>query len=138
MDKVKQFLEVARKHHFWILCGVVALVGLIVMVMATGKLSAQFKTWDSDIKAKLNSVQGITAPHPNQDWNDGMSKNTAAARESVRASWTTLYQHEVDNIFKWPDALGKDFLNDIAKVEEGKKADLDRNLREHYQSFVDR
>ena len=43
MDKVKHFLELARKHHFWILCGVSAVVGLIVWYMSTSQLDTEFK-----------------------------------------------------------------------------------------------
>jgi hypothetical protein len=136
MDKVKHYLEVARKHHFWILCGVAAMVAVIVWMMATNKLAAEFKTREGEIKSQLSALKGINAPHPNETWTTGMEKTTADARESVRSAWTLLYQDQKEKIFKWPAVLGEDFLKAIARVEDGKDAYLKQNLRERYLNRV--
>ena len=57
MDKVKHFLELARKHHFWILCGVSAVVGLIVWYMSTSQLDTEFKADQGKI---VGVKQGLT------------------------------------------------------------------------------
>ncbi len=44
MDKLKPFLAGLRKHHFWILCGMVILIGLGIWKVATADLGAQFDT----------------------------------------------------------------------------------------------
>ncbi len=136
MDKVKQYLEVARKHHFWILCGIVALAGMIAWMMSTGKLAAEFKVREGEIKSQLSALQGITSPHANETWNTGIEKTTSESRENVRSSWTLLYEDQVKNIYKWPESLNKDFLTAIAKVEAGKQAHLENRFRERYQNMV--
>ncbi|MCC7085347.1 MAG: hypothetical protein IT427_10105 [Pirellulales bacterium] len=132
MDKVKQFLVVAGKHHFWILCGVAALIGLVVQMMASGKLSAETKARRDQIKSKYEAVKSISADHPNDDWNAGIGKKTGETQTSISTAWAALYEKQKQQVFVWPKSLRKDFLDGIAKVEEGKQADLKLFLRDYY------
>jgi hypothetical protein len=137
MDKVKQFLEVARKHHFWILCGVAALVGLLVLMTSSGRLTAETTARKKEIEDNHRAVKDSPAKSPNETWTTGMGANTTAAREHVRSAWTNEYDKQKQGIFIWPkEVLGEDFIKDIASVEEGKKADLDTVLRERYLRTV--
>lgn len=136
MDKVKHFLEVARKHHFWILCGLAALVGLIVMTISSGKLTAETEQRVKDIDVKLKAVTGITAPTPNESWQTGMTANANEARKSVGLTWTDVFGQQKREIFVWPTELGKDFIDEITKVENGKQAQMKPELRIRYLNQV--
>ncbi len=135
MDKVKHFLELARKHHFWILCGVSAVVGLIVWYMSTSQLDTEFKADQSKI-AGVKSGLNISGEQPHSDWPDGMAGETKKVRESVWKAWNELYQNQKDNVFVWPTKLLKpEFLTAAASLE-GDKPTLPREWREYYQSAV--
>jgi hypothetical protein len=136
MDKVKHFLEVARKHHFWILCGVAAIIGLVVLSMASGKLTAQTKERKDKIDQKLKAVTGITAPTPNPTWEEGITALADKARKTVREAWTDEFDKQKREIFVWPTALGKDFIDDITKVENGKQTEIDSKFRIRYLNEV--
>ncbi len=135
MDKVKHFLELARKHHFWILCGVSAVVGLIVWYMSTSQLDTEFKADQTKI-AGVKSGLNISGEQPHADWPDGMAGETKKVRESVWKAWNELYQNQKENVFVWPKQLLKpEFLAAAASLE-GDKPTLPREWREYYQSAV--
>src|SRR5689334_10330983 len=101
MDKVKHFLEVARKHHFWILCGLSALVGLLVMMMSSGKLAAEAEVREKNIIGKLKAVTDVTGQIPNESWHNGMNANANQARKSVGMTWTDVFEQQKHEIFVW-------------------------------------
>ena len=129
MDKVKHFLELARKHHFWILCGVSAVVGLIVWYMSTSQLDTEFKADQGKI-AGVKSGLNCTGEQPHADWPDGMAGETKKVRESVWKAWNELYQNQKENVFVWPKQLLKpEFLAAAASLE-GDKPTLPREWRQ--------
>ena len=44
MDKVKVFLAVLKKHHFWVLAGLVLILGLTIYVAAAADLQGRYQT----------------------------------------------------------------------------------------------
>ena len=134
MDKVKHFLELARKHHFWILCGVSAVVGLAVWYMSTSQLAAEFTT----DRAKIAGVQkdlNIGGAQAHMDWLSGMNDETNKVRKSVWAAWNHLYNEQKEQVFVWPKTLKADFLEVVPKLD-GDIPSMTREWREYYQSTV--
>src|SRR5262245_58106515 len=135
MDKVKHYLELVRKHHFWLLCALAALVGLIVWQMSTGKLAAEFASGVQTIDKKFQSLQGSNEHH--EDHGPGVSKLTEAVREDVNKTWDLLYQQQKEKVFVWPKELVPDFPQAIEKFDESKgKVEMDRDLLARYQRLV--
>ncbi|HZZ30308.1 MAG TPA: hypothetical protein VFE46_20080 [Pirellulales bacterium] len=136
MDKVKQYLEIARKHHFWILCAVSAFAGVLAWYLASGKLKAQFDQDSQAINGVFSSLRGVDSQGPHDDWPDGIKKETAAVAADVRDAWAALYKEQKEKIFVWPkDVLSADFLDAAARLDDP-QAELPRNLREYYQRRV--
>ena len=135
MDKVKQILELVRKHHFWILCALAALVGLIVWQMSTSSLDARFQTESHKITDELNKVQ--TASHDDSQagkgWKDLKDKETAALKEEVDQLWHKLYDNQKQEVFKWPVGLSPD---EVAKLEQPPPAEYPRDLLDRYEEVV--
>src|SRR5438105_10875520 len=111
MEKVKQILEVLHKHHFWILCGLAAIVGLIVWYNASGKLEAEFQKDSNKITGVFADLGKIQNPHPNAKWTEAAGKETNAARDQVYSVWKKLYEQQKQSAFVWPQQLGKRFLD---------------------------
>src|ERR1044071_3519543 len=101
MDKVKQILEVLRKHHFWILCGLGALVGLIVWQMSTSSLDAEFQKDSRDITTKIKQVEDIAhdGSIPHITWKDVKDKDTEKLKEVVGDRWQKLYAEQKEKVF---------------------------------------
>ncbi len=134
MDKVKQFLELVRKHHFWILCGLAAFVGLVAWYLSTATLADQFRTDSGKIDKVMGDLKGIQ-PEPKLNWADDVENQTKAAWEQVDKAWSTLYQQQKEKVFVWPESLGADFVKAIQDVE-GTKVELQLPLLERYQDKV--
>src|SRR5262245_23348962 len=135
MDKVKQYLELARKHHFWILCAVAAIAGVVAWYVASGKLHAQFVADSGTIDQTLSSVSNVPAEQAHGDWTEGMSKETQALAKNVWNAWNALYQEQKEKVFLWPKNLSQDFL-DATSGLEGPTPEMPRRLREYYQGMV--
>ena len=135
MDKVKHFLELARKHHFWILCGVSAVVGLVVWYMSTSQLAAEFTSG----RSKITSVQqGLTVggEQAHMDWSAGMSEEANKVRKSVWTAWNHLYNEQKEHVFVWPkDLLKAEFIDATPRID-GDNPSMPRELREYYGTAV--
>ncbi|HTQ40173.1 MAG TPA: hypothetical protein VMJ32_14195 [Pirellulales bacterium] len=136
MDKVKLYLEIARKYHFWILCAFSAVAGLMAWYLASGKLSAQFQQDSQQINGVFSSLRGVSADQPHDDWTDGIKKETASMAQDVKDAWAALYKEQKEKVFVWPkEDLSADFLAAVAHLDDP-NAELSRNLREYYQGRV--
>jgi hypothetical protein len=133
MDKVKQILEILRKHHFWILCGLAALASLIAWSMSTGSLATQFQANVGQIEQKIGSLNSPVESH--SDWKGIMDKETAAVWDNVNEAWKKLYSNQKDKVYIWPKMLGNDFLQAVEKLE-GTKDELKEGLLVRYQNEV--
>ncbi len=135
MDKVKQYLELAHKHHFWVLCVIAAVAGVVAWYLSSSKLSAEFKANSQTIDGTFASLKGVPPDQPRQDWTPGYNKETQAVAQDVLAAWKELYQDQKDKIFIWPKELSQDF-RDAANQLSDPNAVISRKLREYYQSMV--
>jgi hypothetical protein len=136
MDKVKLYLELARKHHFWVLCGLSAVAGLMAWYLASGKLTAQFRQNSSTIDSTFSNLKNVSPDQPHGDWKDGINKETGAIGQDVWNAWKALYQEQKDKVFVWPKDLNSDFLDAANQLVSDPKAVIPRRLCEYYQSMV--
>ena len=135
MDKVKQYLELARKHHFWMLCLISVVAGLVAWYTASKKLKAQFTEYTSQINGAFDMVKPPAADQPHKGWAEGINKETDAVAQDVLAAWKTLYQEQKDKVYIWPKELSQDFLDAASQLSDP-NAQIPRKLREYYQGMV--
>jgi hypothetical protein len=138
MDQIKTFLAVAKKHHFWILCGLACIVALGMFASASGSLSKAYdkkKTEITGVDQKLGTHIG-NADHPNDNWVKAVQAKTESYRKRVYDAWGKLYAQQKTNVLIWPSDLGKEFVDafnvDPAPVSANKMAELS----ELYQNYV--
>src|SRR5262245_34293433 len=100
MDKLKQILEFVRKHHFWMLCGLAALIGLIVWQMSTSKLEAEFQADKTKIDGYIQKVQSAARDdsQPRQHWKEVKDKETEGLKEDVDKAWHKLYDQQKQEV----------------------------------------
>lgn len=155
MDKVKQILAVAGKHHFWILCAIIAIITLGSWYTSASKLRAEFTANKTKINDAKSKAQGIasTADHPNPQYHEEMDKLTNAYKASLRKLWEDQYTEQGKNL-QWPietddyRGLTEEFVDkvkDLRPIETtvppfdptNKTPDkIKGSLKEQYRDFV--
>ena len=135
MDKLQPLITFLKKQYFWLLAGLLLIVGVFGMWTATGAVAQQFDDFQQEIKSKkgnLTTIQG-TNPHANQDVIDRQLAENQKLAENRREVWETLYNRQREEVLKWPPVktafdkmiVGKEF-GDV----------LERRYLRDYQNFV--
>ena len=58
MEKFRAFLEVLKKYHFWVLCGLIVLLSFVSWFLATSDEEKHFATRKRQIEGKFDLSQG--------------------------------------------------------------------------------
>lgn len=137
MDQLRTALVWLKRHHFWVLCGLVALIALGSWAKASGNLSKLFTTNQATIKTEFSNVQNIRKDsfHPNDDVNDKQLAQTKQQAADVGKLWQQLYDRQRQHVLEWPKELSKEFRDYVDKLQFG--AEIRPDLRNHYQNYIE-
>jgi hypothetical protein len=144
MDKVKDILAVLKKHHFWVLIGVLALITLISWQLATADLAVQYETRKKKIDGHFSALSAVAAEneHPNEGTIAliqeliGSSQDDRSLKGKVFTAWQSLYSQQKEKN-QLPSLLGEGFKIEFERIT-GTKRDLPPEFRELYHSFINR
>src|SRR3954464_3381602 len=111
MDQLRTALVWLKKHHFWVLCVLVALISIGSWAKASSKLTALFTKNQNDIKAEFGNVKKLREEpfHPNDDVNAQQEAQTKQQAEAVAKLWKDLYNRQRQHVLEWPQELSKEF-----------------------------
>ena len=138
MDQLRTALVWLKRHHFWVLCGLVALIALGSWAKASGKLTALFTKNQSDIKAEFGNVNKLREDpfHPNEDVN---TKQQAADRKQQAADVAKALAAALRPPARARAgvAVGAEqrFRDYVDKLQFG--AEIRDDLRNHYQNYIE-
>ena len=134
-DQVKPFLEIVKKHHFWMLAGVVPLLVVPILFLAQGKIAKAREESKTKIQSHLNAMGKVTglSPHPNQEWSKQMNAQTMKIKRDTFAVWRKMYDDQKAVLHVWSESLGPDFVKNVQSL---KSKPLSKPLREQYQNKV--
>lgn len=104
MDKVKVYLKVLKKHHFWVLAGILVIVTCSVWSSATGQLEADFKKNKTQIEGATTALQSIAPDAPNDKFKSGVEDLQKELRKKVYSSWQEMYKQQQPR-FIWPKGV---------------------------------
>lgn len=117
MNKAQDILEKVKRYQFWILCGLVTVIGVVSWWLATSSLADTYTKNKKQIESeagKIGQVQAIV-DHPNKRWNELISALVEKDRAKVADAWKLLYSEQDAKVYVWPENIfGKDFV-DAAK-----------------------
>jgi hypothetical protein len=138
MDQVRTVLHWLKQQHFWVLSGVVALVGLFCWWSASRAMSSKYDANQRAITSQYNNVVAArNAPFlPNQAINEKQEEERKKQLESVTQLWQQLYDRQREDVLKWPTALKQDFRTTVEKKQFNDE--IPSELRNHYQDYIDR
>ncbi len=140
MDKVKIYLALLLKYHFWVLSGLVLIIAFSAWGVATGALANYYKMQRAKIDAQFGKMQAITRKdnHPNKTFEEGVDKLLNAPRTGLKASvlqaWSLVYDEQKNQVLKWPEDLGDDFLQHVQ--DKGPENEINIDFRERYQNYI--
>ena len=136
MNKVREILEKIKRHQFWILCGIVALVGIISWWMATGSLADTYGKNKAKIESYEKKVKEVeTAPaHHNDTSISRYKEQTEQTKKQVYDAWQKIYDEQKAKVYVWPaDVLGQD-IRGPRHVARSKRAKSNWQFANHYQN----
>jgi hypothetical protein len=129
MSKAGDFIDKVKRHQFWILCGVVAVVGLVSWWLATRSLADTYAKSKAKIDGeygKIGSVRQID-PHPNDDWEKQLREIVEKDRKEVENAWKQLYNLQKSKVYVWPaDVLGQEFVDEVEALRPGEELGDDK------------
>jgi hypothetical protein len=136
MDQIRAALGWLKRQHFWVLCVLVALIGIFCWWRAAGALSAKFAADKSAIETQFSSLSSLQSKgfHPNNDVITQQEKEINNLADDVRKLWEQLYKRQSDGVLKWPDALSQAFRDEVEKMQFGQE--IPGELREDYQNYI--
>lgn len=144
MDQVKQYLEIAFKYRFWIICGVITILPVVGWALTTSSLKRDFTTRKGAIEGSYSTGNGVvnTENHPNPEFEKGMDQNIAKVEGEVFGAWSHQYDQQKE-LLVWPE-FGEDFLAAVDKYRPIEKLpfptpktqEIETDLRELYRDFI--
>ncbi|MDB5350851.1 MAG: hypothetical protein JWN86_2098 [Planctomycetota bacterium] len=109
MDQLKEFLNQAVKHRFWVAIGVAALMSLCAYFLGTGAMAEEEKKEAAKIKGAVDGVKKYTSGQvKNKPWTDTVVEKTGLVQKDVIASWIKLYDKQAP-LLDWPAPVKKEF-----------------------------
>ncbi len=147
MDQVKKILAVMKQQHFWILCGVISIVGLGSWYATAAKLKSETDANRSQIESAYGKGNAVatTENHPNDTMEEKMARRTLALQKDVVAVWDKQYQYQVTSTLVWPDELTDQFraaVDSLRPIEKTvpfptpSEQELYQGLREQYRDYI--
>jgi hypothetical protein len=127
MDKVKVYLAVLKKHHFWLLIVVALLLSAYGWFAGTKALDAEFASNRSTIESAFSGAQAIKAGDPNPSFKETTDTLHEQQKVKALAAWERLYNRQRENL-KWPETV-----KHIGNMKP--KAVIDRDDRQTYWQY---
>ena len=147
MDQLKPILEQMKKHHFWIISGVVALLCIVFGYLGTSDLARKWNARASQIKGAFSTAEQVAAiqHHPNDVVAREMEKVNRQLAEEVFQAWQERFARQKE-LLVWPAELKSDFIEKVEKFqpieatvpfpEPTNPPILNRPLRARYMNYI--
>lgn len=137
MDQLRTALAWLKRHHFWVLTGLIALIGLGCWWKGTSAFDVKYDTDQKTIAggfAELKTERD-KAFHPNEVINQRQGTEVTKQSADVLKVWEKLYEKQRESVLKWPQQLAKEFRDDVEKKQFGD--DIGTFNRNIYQNYIE-
>jgi hypothetical protein len=148
MDQIKTALAQLKRFHFWILCGVIAAMGLGSWYMTQASLHTEFEANKTEIDGTYTIVQQLNSQQfpPNPNVHQGMGLRIGDLQQSVMAVWKSQYDHQKKSTLMWPQELTREFrraVEPLRPIEEKfaeyptpDEKEIKKELRQEYANYI--
>ncbi len=109
MDQVKVFLRLLKKHHFWVLVSIAALVGFICWWSGASTLATETQANEGIVKKSYSDLDRVEKNgHPaNQQFAEGVNVKNDELKKQVLEEWQQSYDAQ-RKTFSWPELVADD------------------------------
>jgi hypothetical protein len=137
MDQLRTALAWLKRHHFWVLSGVIALIALGCWWKGTSTFSAKYDTDQKLIQGEFTNLKTERDKpfHPNEGINQRQGTEVTKQSEDVLKVWEKLYEKQRETVLKWPQQLAPEFRDDVEKKQFGD--DIGTFNRNIYQNYIE-
>ncbi len=152
MEKFRAFLEVLKKYHFWVLCGLIVLLDFAGWFFAISSEEKDFTARKSKIESSFSTVRAISnnAEHPSRAYVDQVAAITnGPLAAQVKKASSRLYdeQHAANPLplvfpnsasdqASFQTAFEKIWRQPIEEIEKLPPGTLDQVYREKYRDHI--
>ncbi|GIW87371.1 MAG: hypothetical protein KatS3mg108_1695 [Isosphaeraceae bacterium] len=139
MDQVKEYLQLALKHRFWIAVGIAALLPIIGYFAASGAITAEEEKARAEVKASLDAVRKFESnPTPiNARYKQVVEAKQATLEKDVNATWRKLYSRQAP-LLTWPEEVADRFMAWGRKWPENTSRNfVEQTIREYMETYND-
>jgi hypothetical protein len=131
--KANPQLEALKKHHFWILAGILVITALVVWWMGTNALADQFKKDAGTNNLAFSSLMpykatGVNSP-PNEQYTAAVKQQDNVVGKGVTDTWQTLYDRQ-SKILTFNPRVGKKLGELVLLDMNERKAEVAKNSKE--------
>lgn len=136
MDKVRVALNWIVAHHFWLLSGLIVLLGFGIWYLAKSDLSAKYTANMQEINRVFDDQRSISNRtfHPNDKVNEGQKREIEELIREVTKTWQELYQRQREEALVWPAQLAPSFRSYISSRKFGDFIDVAQ--RQDYFQYI--
>jgi hypothetical protein len=96
MDKIKPYLAMLRKHHFWLLAVVLLLLSGYAWYSGTAAYDAEFAENKAKVAGAFSQVEQIanSSNPPNASFAEALKEFQTRQTQSTLSAWQTLYDQQ--------------------------------------------
>jgi hypothetical protein len=136
MDQLRTILAWLKRNHFWVLSGLVALIGIACWWKASGTLRTEFAANKQAIDSEFTSLSAQrNKPFlPNQTIIDKQKIEIDKQAKRVEETWKKLYDRQREHVLEWPADLSQDFRDRVQKLKFGEE--MTREMLTDYQNYA--
>lgn len=134
MKDLKRYLAALKKHHFWVLSGLILIVGLTVWARAAKDLQTRFDENRNKIKTTFQMLSSLGPGTPNEKFTEGLRTEQTTLRSQVFDAWKDVSlkqkgdeKKKIEGITVWPKEV-----NDINLLGPGER--IPEDLRQSYMN----
>jgi len=136
MYQFKKTLAAIQKHHFWVLCALILVIGSAVWAMGSADLSNRFESRRTELDQDFQKSQYISEQepnHPNERVIAAIHQQTEELKENVLEAWQLLYNEQQEKN-PFPEVLDADFKIVFESLDP--EDEIPGHYRERYQNFI--
>lgn len=133
MDKVKLYLMMLKKHHFWVLCGIVTLCGLVSWWLGSASVRAEATANQVTAKGAYDKVNGIKDP-VNDKFKTAVETAHAELKKQAFDVWRKQFANQ-QKLLRWPEHLGqKEFIDVVGRLRPDEQ--IPDEQRRRYRNLI--
>jgi hypothetical protein len=124
MNKAQDIIQKIKRYQFWILCGLVSVIGIVSWWLATDSLAKTYAANKSKIEGAAGQIVTVKGqdPHPNEKWAEIYKLQAEKDRKEVEKAWKNMYSEQKSRVYVWPkDKLDEDFVAAVENLQPGEE-----------------